>query len=63
MWEGNSFNLTVGVLDGGIVLDNDFVLGYSLKIVSRGESLPTILYEFIEVDTDVQKIFVTTELC
>ena len=32
--EGESFTMTVGFFDDNLALDDDFVLGYSIKIMS-----------------------------
>ena len=39
--EGESFTFTVGFLDDSVELDDDFVLGYSLKINSNGPGIST----------------------
>ena len=40
--EGGSFTFTVGFLDDKVLLDDDFVLGYSLKITSNGSDSVTL---------------------
>ena len=37
--EGESFTVTIGFLKDDVALDSDFVLGYSVKILSSGPGM------------------------